>query len=169
MLNARQKRFVAEYLKDSNATQAAIRSGYSAKTAGSRGFDLLRKPEISEAVEKALETAGLTAAAVLAELKTFAHSDPLGLVDDKGRLKALRDMAPEVRRSIASIEIEELFEGRGDNRAKVGELKKVKFWPKDRGLELEGKHLKLFTDKVEHSGDVRICVVDPYAQKPGAK
>ena len=45
-LSAKQQRFVDEYLVDLNATQAAIRAGYSEKTAGAQGFDLLKKPEI---------------------------------------------------------------------------------------------------------------------------
>jgi phage terminase small subunit len=49
-LNDKQRRFAAEYLVDLNATQAAIRAGYSAKTAGSQGFDLLKKPEIAALV-----------------------------------------------------------------------------------------------------------------------
>lgn len=55
MLNPKQQRFVDEYLKDRNATQAAIRAGYSKKTAGSQGHDLLKKPEISEAIRAASE------------------------------------------------------------------------------------------------------------------
>ena len=45
-MNEKQKRFCEEYLIDCNATQAAIRAGYSEKTAGSQAFDLLKKPEI---------------------------------------------------------------------------------------------------------------------------
>lgn len=51
-MNPKQSRFVAEYLKDSNATQAAIRAGYSAKTAGSQGHALLKNHEISSAIHK---------------------------------------------------------------------------------------------------------------------
>ncbi len=51
-LNDRQIRFVQEYCKDFNATQAAIRAGYSEQTAGSQGHDLLKKPEIAEAIEE---------------------------------------------------------------------------------------------------------------------
>ncbi len=47
-LNDKQRRFVGEYLIDLNATQAAIRAGYSEKTAGQQAFDLLKKPEIQE-------------------------------------------------------------------------------------------------------------------------
>lgn len=51
-LTDKQERFVEEYLVDLNATQAAIRAGYSQKTAGQIGFDNLKKPEIAEAIQK---------------------------------------------------------------------------------------------------------------------
>lgn len=50
-LNAKQEQFCLEYLKDLNATQAAIRAGYSKKTAGSQGGDLIQKPEIKNRIE----------------------------------------------------------------------------------------------------------------------
>lgn len=50
MLTAKQQRFVEEYLVDLNATQAAIRAGYSVKTASEVGFENLRKPQISTAI-----------------------------------------------------------------------------------------------------------------------
>lgn len=60
-LNDRQIRFVQEYCKDFNATQAAIRAGYSEKTAGVQGHELLKNPKISEAVEeRKLEIAAMT-------------------------------------------------------------------------------------------------------------
>ena len=52
-MNERQRRFVAEYLIDLNATQAAIRAGYSPKTAGAIGFEHLKKPEIGAAIREA--------------------------------------------------------------------------------------------------------------------
>lgn len=54
-MTPKQERFVAEYLLCLNATQAAIRAGYSAKTASKIGSENLQKPEISEAIKKALE------------------------------------------------------------------------------------------------------------------
>jgi phage terminase small subunit len=53
--NPRRKRFVQEYVKDLNATKAAERAGYSAKTAKQQGSKLLTKVDVSEAIEKALE------------------------------------------------------------------------------------------------------------------
>lgn len=49
-MNAKQTKFVAEYLIDLNATQAAIRAGYSAKTAGAIGHENLNKPEIAQEI-----------------------------------------------------------------------------------------------------------------------
>lgn len=54
-LTEKQKRFVAEYLVDLNATQAAIRAGYSEKTAEVIGYENLRKPQIAAAVDKAIK------------------------------------------------------------------------------------------------------------------
>jgi phage terminase small subunit len=54
-LNLRQRAFVCEYLIDLNATQAALRAGYSQKTAGSLGHELLKKPEIEAAISEAMK------------------------------------------------------------------------------------------------------------------
>jgi len=56
-LRPKQLLFVEEYLKDRNATQAAIRAGYSKKTAGSIGEENLKKPEISAAVQHKIDEA----------------------------------------------------------------------------------------------------------------
>lgn len=75
-LKPKQAAFVREYLIDLNATQAAIRAGYSAKTAGVQGHDLLKKPEIAAALaaktEKATQKAEITAEEVLRGLKLEA-------------------------------------------------------------------------------------------------
>jgi phage terminase small subunit len=71
-LNPRQQRFVAEYLVDLNATQAAIRAGYSSRTAAAIGHENLRKPEIAAAVASArnelTERTEVTIESVVAEL-----------------------------------------------------------------------------------------------------
>lgn len=55
MLTPKQERFVDEYIKDLNATQAAMRAGYSAKTAAVQGSTLLKNPKVSEAVKNRLD------------------------------------------------------------------------------------------------------------------
>jgi phage terminase small subunit len=89
MLTAKQQRFIGEYLIDLNATQAAIRAGYSAKTAGQIGDENLKKPEIAEAVaaRQAVISQKLevTQERVVAELAKIGFSDVRRLFDD-GRL-----------------------------------------------------------------------------------
>jgi phage terminase small subunit len=84
-LNARQVRFVQEYLLDLNATQAAIRAGYSAKTAKVIGSENLTKPDIAAAIgsaqQKRAERVQISADSVLRELQTIAAADPRELVE----------------------------------------------------------------------------------------
>lgn len=109
-MTPKQLRFVEEYLVDLNATQAAIRVGYSEKTARQQGARLLTNADIAAEVfrrqQKVSEKAEVTAAWVLERLKKEAEA--------------------------------------GDNPAAA----------RIKALELLGKHLALFTDKVEHSGNV---------------
>lgn len=155
-LNERQQLFVREYLVDLNATQAAIRAGYSVKTAGSQGFDLLKKPEIQEMVQaayqKRAEKVELSAEQVLREIKLAAFLDPIELFADDGTLKPLREMPEHARRAIAGIEVEELYDGRGSERQFIGYLKKIKLVSKEGTLTLAGRHLGMFTDKTELTG-----------------
>jgi phage terminase small subunit len=127
-LNAKQQRFVAEYLKDLNATQAAIRSGYSRKTAAAIGSENLSKPEIaaaiSEKTERIAQKAEVSAAYVLSSLLNIAER--------------CQQAVPVYERvngeTLATGEYE--FDSSGANKS----------------LELLGKHLKLWTDKQELSG-----------------
>ena len=84
-LNPKQSRFVDEYMVDMNATQAAIRAGYSADTAGSIGHELLKKPEIQAAISIARkaqqERTGITADRVLTEIALVAFADARELVE----------------------------------------------------------------------------------------
>lgn len=159
-LTPKQRMFALEYLVDLNATQAAIRAGYSGDTAAAIGAENLRKPHIRSLIDAALEKREqkleLKAERLLQELLRIGLVDIGQAFNDEGGLRKLKDMPEDVRRAISGIEVEELFEGRGEDREHVGQLRKVKFWDKTRGLELLGKHLKLFTDRVEHSGGLTL-------------
>lgn len=157
-LTPKQSRFCEEYLIDLNLTQAALRSGYG-KTEGSAavaGHQLLRNPKVQERInqlkEEQSKRTGITADRVLQELGRIAFLDLSSAYDDKGNLKILGDMDENTRRAITGIKVFEEFEGTGRERTKIGEVREVKTADKVRALELIGKHLKLFTEKHEHSG-----------------
>lgn len=162
-LNPKQEQFVAEFLIDGNATQAAIRAGYSKDTAYSQGHRLLKHAEVRAAIDEgrqaALQAAGAEAIAVIRELVSIANSDVSELLDGSGRLRKLSDLPPNVRRAIASFEVEQEAVGAARVTDDGMELDpqtvtttRVKFWDKTKALELLGKHLKMFTDKAELAG-----------------
>jgi phage terminase small subunit len=153
-LTPRQALFVAEYLKDLNATKAAIRAGYSAASAHSCGPRLLENADVATAIASAIERRSqrveIKADDILRELYRLATVDLGGAIDQAtGRLLPLHEMPEDVRRAISSIETEELWEGRGEDRERLGDLVKVKFWDKKAALELLGKHVGIFVDRSE--------------------
>lgn len=86
---------------------------------------------------------------VLQELETVGMTDIREAFDQAGRMKDIQEMPEAVARAISSIEVEELFDGQGEEREHVGQVKKVKLWDKIRAQELIGKKLKMFIDRAE--------------------
>lgn len=152
-LTPRQLVFCQEYLKDLNGTQAAIRAGYSKRSAEVTASRMLSKAMISEFIkaanDKRLEKVELKADVVLQELLNIARVDISLAFDDFGNILPIKLMPENVRRAIAGIEVFEEYAGTGENRINIGQTKKIKFWDKNRALELLGKHLALFIERVE--------------------
>ncbi len=148
-LTNKQKRFVEEYLIDLNATAAAIRAGYSEKSAGQIGEQNLKKLEIQNAIDEAMqkrsEKTNITAERVLAELAKVAFGDIRTLFDDAGNLKPMSEMPDESVAMIASFDTSVIKSDSDEPEI----IKKIKLSDKLRALEMLGKHLKLFTDKVD--------------------
>jgi len=144
-LRNKQRKFVTEYLVDLNATQAAIRAGYSKKTAASQGHEYLRKPEIAAAIteeqKKRSDRTMISSDRVLLEIARLAFSDPRKIFDESGALRKIQDWPDEVAAAISSIKV---FESRALDGTVVGETKEVKFWDKGKQLELAGRHVGLF-------------------------
>lgn len=184
-LNHKQKKFALEFRKDHNATQAALRAGYSSRGADVQGSRLLADARIRKLIDEAdgkvlakIEEQGNS---VLGELAHIGFSDPLELFNqcpgnldctpekhycDRGTLKALSSMRPEMRRAIRSIEFSELFDGATGEKFVAGRVVKITLWDKVKALELTGKNQKLFTDKVEHTVDQSLADLLAAARKP---
>lgn len=155
-ISEKAKKFAEEYLKDLNATQAAIRAGYAADSAGVTGSKLLKSAKVKSIVDAGMqersERTAITADRVLQELWRIATSDLAKAFDEAGSLLPVHKMPPEARAALAAIETDELFEGQGEERQLSGLSRKVKHWDKVKALELVGKHLGMWKDKVELSG-----------------
>lgn len=142
-MTPKQERFVQEYMIDLNATAAARRAGYSAKTADRIGPELLGKPWVSEAIQAAMaersRRTAITQDRVLNELAAVAFAngaDFARVTDIYGAVEFVptEKLDPEKKKAVASI--------------KQGQFgTEVKTYDKIRALELLGKHLGMFSDK----------------------
>lgn len=132
---------------DLNGTAAARRAGYKGNdnTLGKEAFEMLRMPQIKSAIEKAIaartKRTELSADRVVERIDEISRIDILDAFDEKNCLKPLKDIPPEVRRCIASIEIDELFEGYGQDRTQTGYTKKIKLWDKPRSNDQLMRHV----------------------------
>lgn len=155
-LTAKQQRFVEEYLVDLNATQAAIRAGYSPRSAKQYADELLSRPHIAAAVAAAQaarsERTQIDVDYVLQRMVEIDQMDVLDIMNDDMSLKPVREWPRVWRQYLSGFDLSELFEGRGDERELIGILKKVRWPDKIKNLELLGRHLGMFKDRVEHSG-----------------
>lgn len=139
-LTPKQQRFVDEYLVDLNGTQAAIRAGYSAKTANEQAARLLAKASVKAAIDgaKAMrsERTRIDADHVLARLVEIDQLDVIDILDNAGNLLPIREWPKAWRQTISGVDIQEIMSG--DTETVIRKIK----WPdKLRNLELIGKHV----------------------------
>ncbi len=148
-LSFRKLLFIDEYLKDFNASKAAERCGLSAKTAYSAGPRMLDDVEVRKEIKRRLKISELPS---LAELSRLTYSDARNLFREDGTLKAPSEWDDQTASSVASLEVEEIYKGKGKKRRKAGQLKKVRLWNKSQNLENMLKHLRLL-ERDEVQGD----------------
>lgn len=157
LLNARQSRFVAEYLIDLNATQAAIRAGYSKKTAKEIGSRLLTNVHVAAAVQSAkdqrVNRLEITQDRILKELARIALFDIRGLYQPDGKLKPIHELDDDTAAALVSVESLEEFEGVGKDRKFVGLTQKVKIADKVQSIRLAMQHMNMLTEKLMLGGD----------------
>jgi phage terminase small subunit len=156
-MTVKQRRFCNEYLVDSNATQAAIRAGYSVASARDIGYENLTKPYIKayidKRIDKIIEKTEITQEKVLNEMAKigFASIDDYVEVEiDKNNkkvvtIKATKDISKDKLAAISSIK-------QGANGIEI------KIHDKSRALEDIGRHLGMFKDKLEISGSNEIKI-----------
>ena len=146
-MTKKQKLFVEEYLIDLNATQAAIRAGYSPETAGSIGNENLKKPEIRARIDKAVaersKRTGVNADRVVQELAKIAFVNAMDVIDQK-TATVKEDASSDDTAAILSVKVKTFGED--------GLEREIKMADKIKALELLGKHLGMFEDKVKLSG-----------------
>lgn len=159
-LAPKQQQFVAEYLANGfNATRAAITAGYAKANADTQGSRMLAMPKIAAVIaartSAMLAKREITAERVLDEIAKLAYRDPRKLFHRDGSLVPVHELDEENASAIAGIEVIEKVSGKGKKQLVV-RLKKIRLEERGENLERLGRYLKLFTEKVEHSGKVKI-------------
>ena len=147
-LNKKQLQAAKEYLKDLNQTKALERAGYSKKTAKQQACRLFTKvyfqEEIQRLMEKRSKRTEITIDRVLEELAKIAFFDIRGLFNDDWTMKQPNEWSDDVAAVIGGIDVNHIV-GNDDLKAIVS---KLKLSNKDKSLELLGRHLAMFTDKL---------------------
>ncbi|MBA8904861.1 terminase small subunit [Aminobacter ciceronei] len=158
-LTPKQERFVAEYLIDLNATQAAIRAGYSKKTAEKIGSENLSKPEvrahIDAATGKRLQKAEITGERVLNAIAEIAFGDIRKMFNADGALTRPQDWDDETAAAVAGLEVVTVNKGEGV----VEHVAKIKRADRLRALDMLARHHSLYNDKLE------VNVIDNLAER----
>lgn len=156
-MTKKQKLFIEEYLIDLNATQAAIRAGYSPESAGSIGDENLKKPEIKNAIEKALaersRRTGINQDRVIQEIAKLAFLNPVDVID-MGKAVVKEEANRDDTACIAAVKVKVIPSDDGTITER-----EVKTYDKLKALELLGKHLGMFTDKLKMEGTVPVVIL----------
>lgn len=152
-LTDKQKRFCEEYIIDNNAKQAAIRSGFSAKTAEKQGPQLLEKTWVRNYIRqlqrKLRKKSEISAERVLAEYAKIAFSDIREIFDENGCIKDVNDMPEAVSGVISEIRTTSFKTKNGDDIIKTS----YKLHSKVSALEALSKHLGLFEKDNKQKGE----------------
>lgn len=163
VLTDKQEAFCREYLIDLNATQAAIRAGYSEKTARKIGCENVTKPDIQNRIQELLNARNdrleINADYVLERLVDIDQMDVLDILTDSGDLKPVKDWPKIWRTTLSGLDIIAISSAEESTEAL---LKKIKWPDKVKNLELLGKHVSVqaFREQVKNEHDVVVALSD---------
>ena len=155
-LTPKQAAFVQQYLIDKNATQAAIRAGYSVRTAKSQGQRLLTNVDVDRVVTSELkrlgEKHGITVERVLEEYAKLAFLDPAAFYDKDGALIPVHLLPKDAAAALTGMDVKEMYK----DGVPEAVIKKIKFSDKRGALDSLAKHLGMFVEKTESKHDIHI-------------
>lgn len=157
-LTNKQQRFVDEYLIDLNATQAAIRAGYSPRSAQQIADENLLKPVISDAISQAMaersKRTGINADRILIEMAKIGFANIIDVANlDEAFVRS--DASDNDTAAIQSIKVKRIPTQDGDIIER-----EIKMYDKTKALIELGKHVGVFDNKLKISGVVPVVIRD---------
>lgn len=157
-LNARQRRFITEYLVDQNGTQAAIRAGYAKRSAHVTASLLISNANVKAAIDKQmskmLSKIEVTAERVLAERARLAFFDVRKLIDATGKPKPIHELDDDTAAAIAGVEVANI----GNSQVGEGEVLKIRMADKNASLTALEKHLGLYKEGGDSGAPLQINI-----------
>ena len=156
-LEPKQQRFVEQYIIDLNGSAAAIRAGYAPRSSKEIAYELLTRPHVRAAVERAkLQRAvavGVTQAMVLDQMAALANSSVAHyVIDDDGQVQLAEGAPSNAMSAIQSIRKKTTQKVDRNGEVSITYDVELKLWDKPTPLKLMGRHTGLFPDRVEHTG-----------------
>ena len=165
-LNAKQRKFINEYLKTGQKAKSAVRAGYSPRSAHAHASYLLRNDKIKAELErrtKQIETkSDVSKEKVLRELALLGFSNMIDYIkptEDGLYTLDLNNITRDKAAAIQELNIDEDYIGSGSDKVLRRKIK-VKLYNKVQPLELLGKHLRLFIETSELGEDTRSAIVE---------
>jgi phage terminase small subunit len=162
-LTPKQQRFCEEYIVDLNATQAAIRAGYSVRTAEVQGPRLLSNARVRNAIQVAMdarsERTEITADRVLTELAKIGFSDIRRAVRWGGSSEGETEGAASVLHLVDSAELDDNTAAAVAEVTQTAQGLRLKLHDKRAALVDIGRHLGMFIDRTEQRGAVVLEVI----------
>jgi phage terminase small subunit len=164
-LTPKMERFCHEYLKDLNATAAARRTGYKEHSARSIGAENLTKHAIQVRIMQLRNTLStefnITKESLLAELMAIKNARLEDITDpETGSILPPSQWPEHMKGVISSLEADEIYLGRGEDRTPIGVTKKVKLWEKTKAIELLARMLG-------YNAPDKVAAVTPDGQAAG--
>lgn len=130
--------------------EAAIQAGFKGRDPKQAGWEIERRPRVKARLQRietdALLAAGISRAQIVRELARVAMLDPRKILDEFGNVRDFSDIDNDTAAALAGMDVEELFEGSGQERKQTGVVRKVKFWPKVEALKELAKIARLVQD-----------------------
>lgn len=163
LLNDFHAKFCREYVIDFNGAASYRRAGGKAKRADQAAYEILRKPEAQEFIyelkQQQAEDSRDHAQMLREVLADMIAADPADIIGDNGSFKPFSEWPLAWRRMLNGFDVAELFGGRGEDREKIGELKKLKLIDRAKVFQMLGNHVSVnaFQETIKHTGKVDLA------------
>lgn len=149
-VRTRERKYIAARSQGMTQSEAAMAAGYKGNNPRFAGWSIEKRPRVKARLQKieqdALASVGISRTQIVREIARIAMLDPRKILDEFGNVRDFDQLDSDTAATIAGMDVEELFEGSGQERKQTGMVRKVKFWNKVDALKELAKIARLVQD-----------------------